>query len=268
MYSSYVFASTEVPEPCLEVVQCTKPQRPTSLPIQPFVLQPAGKQNSNILGSLIDHYMSHKHGASKSSDMSSHLASSPLENYTSIHLEVASCSDTCSTCTPTPNKSHIWLHWAPPSPLFLHDHPDLKYRILKTIEPSLTTKSPGANTCLDQTHPTLNPCQTCQEMSVLKPFSNNVQSYHPDQAVSHRAITSVTSLTTDTFSNLPGVLQAHPTEELSTAAFAFGPKKPPCKFSFTIFRYNYYGFIYFSYPAMYVQASWRKNSISMVTHPL
>ncbi|KAG7322918.1 hypothetical protein KOW79_014264 [Hemibagrus wyckioides] len=244
----------EVPEPCLDVVQCTKPQRPTSLPIQPFVLQPPGKQTSNILGSLIDHYMSHKHGASKSSDMSSHLASSPLDNYTSIHLEVASCSDNCSTCTPTPNEPHIWPHWAPPSPLFLHAHPDLKYRILNTIEPSLTNKSPGANhTCLDQTHPTLNPCQTGQEMSILKPFSNNVRSYHPDQAVSHRAsqkfpapeprmqeehvfshytsspaITSVTSLTTDTFFNLPGVLHAHPTEELNTTAFAFGPKKLPC----------------------------------------
>ncbi|KAK3521904.1 hypothetical protein QTP70_018992, partial [Hemibagrus guttatus] len=252
----------EVPESCLEVVQHTKPQRPTSLPIQPFVLQPPGKQTSNIMGSLIDHYMSHKHGASKSSDLSSHLASSPLDNYTSIHLEVASCSDTCSTCTPTPNEPHIWPHWVPPRPLFLYAHPDLKYRIINTEEPSLPDKRPGAiHTCLDQTHPTLNLCGTGHEKAVLKPFSNNVQSYHPDQAGSHRtsqkfpapeprmqenhvfphyssspAITSVTALTSDTSfrllgagqSNSDAVLQAHNTEALNTAAFAFGPKTLPC----------------------------------------
>ncbi|KAB5543793.1 hypothetical protein PHYPO_G00083710 [Pangasianodon hypophthalmus] len=247
-----------VPESCLEVVHYTKPQRPTSLPIQPFVLQPpSGKQSSKALASLINHYMSHKHGASKGTDLPSHLAPSPLENYSSIHLEVTSCSDTCSTCTPTTIEPHIRPHWAPPSPLFFQAQPDLKYRSTKTVEPNLPNKSPGANdTCLDQTYPTLKPGVTGQEKTSLKCFPNkHLQSFLPEQAGSHQtppkcllpeprmqeenvfphyslspAITSVTCLTSDNTFILPGagrnnsdaVLQAHTNEKL------FGPKNLPC----------------------------------------
>ncbi|KAK2823740.1 hypothetical protein Q7C36_020340 [Tachysurus vachellii] len=251
--------SLEVPESCLEVVQYNKPQRPTSLPIQPFVLQPpSGKQTISVLGSLIDHYMNHKHGSSKSSDLPSNLASSPLDNYSFVHLEAASCTDTCSTCTPTPCEPHICPHWAPPISLSFQSDPDHKYRITATEEPSLPDKSPEANhTCLDQTYPSLNPSETGQET-----FSNkHVQSFHAEQFGSHRtspkfiapetrpqdelvypyyssspAITSVTSLTSVTSFIIPGagqsssdaVLQAHTTQDLNTTAFAFGPKKPHC----------------------------------------
>lgn len=255
IYPSCVFYYTEVPESCLEVVQYNKLQRPTSLPIQPFVLQPpSGKQTSNVLGSLIDHYMSHKHGSSKSSDLPSHLASSPLDNYSFAHLEAASCTDTCSTCTPTPCEPHMSFQ----------SDPDHKYRITATEEPSLPDKSPEANhTCLDQTYPSLNLSETGQEKNLLQTFSNkHVQSFHAEQFGSHRtsqkfiapetrpqnelvypyyssspAITSVTSLTSVTSFVIPGagqsssdaVLKAHTTQDLNTTAIAFGPKKPHCK---------------------------------------
>lgn len=244
------------------MVHDTKPQRPTSLPIQPFVLQPpSGEQSRKAPGSLINHYMSRKHGASQSTDLPSRLALSLLDNYSSIHLEVPSCSGTCSTCTPTP---HIRPHWAPPSPLFFQANPDLKYKSTNTIQPNLPDKSPGPNdTCLDQTYPTLKQCVTGQEKMSLKSFPNkHLQNFLPEQAGSHQtppkclaqeprtqeehvfphyslspAITSVTSLTSDTSFILPGagrsnsdaVPQAQTNGELNTADFhIFGPKKLPC----------------------------------------
>lgn len=266
IYPSCGFAYTGDPESCLEVD--TKLQRPTSLPIQPFVFQASsGKHPAKALGSLISHYMNHKYGASKSTDLPSNLSLSPLDNYSSIHLKAASCSDTCSTCTPTPNEPHIRPHWAPPGPLFFQAHPDLKYT--KATEPSLPYKSPEANdTCLDQTNPSLKPRVTGQEKTSLKSFPKK-QSFLPKQAGLHQtppkylapeprmqvkhafphyslspAITSVTSLTSETSiippgtgrSNSEAVVQTHTSEVLNTAAiYNFGPQKLPCRIFKNIF---------------------------------
>lgn len=89
----------------------SRDQRPTSLPIQPFVLQlPSGKQQKP-LGSLLNQYLSHgkssgSHhrgkGKGKGKAVPSYLRPSPLGGYSALHLEAASSSDTCSTCTPSP----------------------------------------------------------------------------------------------------------------------------------------------------------------------
>lgn len=258
------FAYTGAPESCLEVPQ--KPQRPTSLPIQPFVLQPPpGKQSSNALGSLINHYMSQKHGASKKSiNLLDHLALSSLNNCSYIDLEVASCTDTCSTCTPTPVEPHVRPHWAPPSPLFFQTQLHLKYKSTMANEPNLLENSRGAkDNFLDQTNPSLKRCMTCQEKTSLKSFPDeNLQGFLTEQVGSHQTpptclapepgmqekhahphsslspvITSVTSLTSDTSiilsgagqSNSDAVRQTLTNEELNTAAtYIFGPKNLPC----------------------------------------
>uniref|UniRef100_A0A1A7WZ04 RUN and SH3 domain containing 2 n=1 Tax=Iconisemion striatum TaxID=60296 RepID=A0A1A7WZ04_9TELE len=103
-----------------EGVCYNKPQRPTSLPIQPFVLLPTGKPQH--LGGLLEQYMSHKSskpGSSqnglkfneKSSQRLSDLHSSSTGSNCPIFLEAPSSSDTCSTCTPSPQcpiRRHTW----------------------------------------------------------------------------------------------------------------------------------------------------------------
>nr|XP_033501874.1 iporin [Epinephelus lanceolatus] len=95
------------------VVRYSKAQRPTSLPIQPLVLVPAGKPQTQHLGCLLEQYMnqkSNKSGSSqpglkfkgKSSQCFSNLQPSPMGNHCPIFLEAPSSSDTCSTCTPSP----------------------------------------------------------------------------------------------------------------------------------------------------------------------
>ncbi|XP_029301318.1 iporin isoform X2 [Cottoperca gobio] len=95
------------------VVRYSKAQRPTSLPIQPFVLVPAGKPQTQHLGCLLEQYINQKSTKSggsqpglkfkgKSSQCFSNLQPSPMGNHCPIFLEAPSSSDTCSTCTPSP----------------------------------------------------------------------------------------------------------------------------------------------------------------------
>ncbi|KAM4634104.1 AP-4 complex accessory subunit RUSC2 [Polymixia lowei] len=103
------------------VVRYSKAQRPTSLPIQPFVLLPTGKPQTQHLGSLLDQYISKSSKSSSSQPGSkckgkgnrllAHLQPSPLGNHGPILLEAPSSSDTCSTCTPSPecfNQRRTW----------------------------------------------------------------------------------------------------------------------------------------------------------------
>lgn len=96
-----------------EVIRYSKAQRPTSLPIQPFVLIPADKPQSPHLGCLLEQYMNQKSskcGSSKpslkfkgkSSQCFPNLQPSPVNSHCPIFLEAPSSSDTCSTCTPSP----------------------------------------------------------------------------------------------------------------------------------------------------------------------
>ncbi|XP_034048049.1 iporin [Thalassophryne amazonica] len=100
-------------------VRYNKAQRPTSLPIQPFVLAPAGKppSQSQHLGCLLEQYMNRKSSKYSSSQPrckftgKTSFQASPKGSHCSIFPEAPSSSDTCSTCTPSPEcfgHRHIW----------------------------------------------------------------------------------------------------------------------------------------------------------------
>ncbi|KAM7369086.1 hypothetical protein PAMP_013383 [Pampus punctatissimus] len=107
------------------MVRYSKAQRPTSLPIQPFVLIPSGKpqaQQAQHLGCLLEQYINQKSSKSSSSRSGfkfkgkrsqcfSNLQLSPMGSHCPIFLEAPSSSDSCSTCTPTPecfSRRHTW----------------------------------------------------------------------------------------------------------------------------------------------------------------
>nr|XP_043868762.1 iporin [Solea senegalensis] len=109
------------------VVRYSKAQRPTSLPIQPFVLSPAAKSQSQTqhLGCLLEQYINQKssksksfrpgfNGKSKTSLCFSNLQPSPMGSYCPILLEAPSSTDTCSTCTPSPecfSRRRTWCQF-------------------------------------------------------------------------------------------------------------------------------------------------------------
>ncbi|XP_028319466.1 iporin [Gouania willdenowi] len=106
----------------------SKAQRPTSLPIQPFVLVPSGKAQTQAqhLGGLLEQYMNQKSNNTESSqpgskfrEKSSHCVSNAqllsMKSYYSIILEAPSSSDTCSTCTPSPECFSRRYTWSQPS---------------------------------------------------------------------------------------------------------------------------------------------------------
>ncbi|XP_074547151.1 AP-4 complex accessory subunit RUSC2 [Halichoeres trimaculatus] len=104
------------------VVRYSKAQRPTSLPIQPFVLVPADKPQPQHLGCLLDQYINQKTNKSSStqsgfkfkgkrSQCFTNLQLSPMGSACPVFLEAPSSSDTCSTCTPSPecfSRRHTW----------------------------------------------------------------------------------------------------------------------------------------------------------------
>ncbi|KAK7896287.1 hypothetical protein WMY93_021612 [Mugilogobius chulae] len=102
------------------LVRFTKAQRPTSLPIQPFVLVPTEKPpaRSELLGGLLEQYIHQKNRVSsqpsftfrgKRSQCFTNMQLSPMGSQCPIFLEAPSSSDTCSTCTPSPDCfRHVW----------------------------------------------------------------------------------------------------------------------------------------------------------------
>ncbi|KAI4876348.1 hypothetical protein NFI96_017813, partial [Prochilodus magdalenae] len=213
-----------------DVVRYTKAQRPTFLPIQPFVFQlPSGKQHSKGLGSLLNQYISHRHvkpstskSTGKCKGLASFLRPSSLGSYSSVHLETATSSDTCSTCSPSPVQPYSHTHWAQPSTLLIQNHPESDQRksTPNTLNPKLPVKSPRADQILpatkqswsglQETSPrsflTMEPLQhPCPELvsPVLKEELTTPKSGTQEQSVdanhsSSPAITSVTSLTSET----------------------------------------------------------------------
>ncbi|XP_077352705.1 uncharacterized protein LOC144001924 [Festucalex cinctus] len=81
-----------------------RPQRPTSLPIQPIVLGPSDEHHAKArqLGCLVEQYMKQKH-SKKSDSFKPNPKPSSVSNHCSIFMEACSSSDTCSTCTPSPD---------------------------------------------------------------------------------------------------------------------------------------------------------------------
>lgn len=101
------------------MIRYSKAQRPTSLPIQPFVLIPADKPQSQNLGCLLEQYMNQKSSKcdssqpclkskDKSSQCFSNIQASPRNSHCPILLEAPLSSDTCSTCTPSPECFMTW----------------------------------------------------------------------------------------------------------------------------------------------------------------
>ncbi|XP_056322114.1 AP-4 complex accessory subunit RUSC2 [Danio aesculapii] len=245
-----------------EVVRYTKAQRPNFLPIQPFVLQaPSGKQQSKALGSLLNQYISHKYsnpGPSKATCKSKatphHLQPSSLDSSSTIHLEAATSSDTCSTCTSSPILPNNHPPCTQPCTLLGLIHQDLMNRnpLMSPNRKSRSPRSPeqpddsqkpcssqtllsqkqlysgqrGSENCLPEQMPLV---QT-QTNSVLKEeTTGSLDASHPLHQNSSPAITSVTSLTSITSLISLSATGWKSNEELTTNAYhIFGPKKSPC----------------------------------------
>lgn len=106
LLGAFSFGNTEV--------RYSKAQRPNSLPIQPFVLNPADKPQPQTqrLGCLLEQYINQKTSKSssqpvlqyrtKSSQCFTSNQLSPMGSHCPIFLAAPSSSDTCSTCTPSP----------------------------------------------------------------------------------------------------------------------------------------------------------------------
>ncbi|XP_077479534.1 uncharacterized protein LOC144091233 isoform X2 [Stigmatopora argus] len=100
------------------LIGSNKPRRPTSLPIQPIVLDPRDKCQSNTqpLGCLVEQYYMKQKKSKKScsSQPGFKLKSKPysINNHFSISLGDGSSSDTCSTCSPSPECVHGRNMWS------------------------------------------------------------------------------------------------------------------------------------------------------------
>ncbi|KAL7836171.1 hypothetical protein AOLI_G00274550 [Acnodon oligacanthus] len=104
------------------VVRYSKDQRPTTLPIQPFTFQHQfGKSQAKPLLPLLDEYINHMQARGASAPeggeedpeedhgrphaTSAAVRPSPLGSYSPVRLQGApSCSGSCSTCSPTPER--------------------------------------------------------------------------------------------------------------------------------------------------------------------
>lgn len=255
-----------------EVVRYTKAQRPTFLPIQPFVLQaPSGKQQSKTLGSLLNQYMSHKYtkaGPSKAPCKSKvhphYVQPSPLGSSSNIHLEAATSSDSCSTCTSSPILPHNRPHCTQPSTMLGLIHQDLmnrnphmspNMRPRNPQSPEQTEGSPKACSSQSQKQPwsgkqASHNClleqvplvQTQTPPVIIEETTGPLDASHPLHQSSSPAITSVTSLTSiSSLISLPGTgqkslwpleaaSQVCTKEEPKTSAhYIFGPMRSPCK---------------------------------------
>lgn len=174
------------------MVRYSKAQRPTSLPIQPFVLVPDGKPQAQHLGCLLEQYMNQKSGKAaapqppgskfkgKRSQCFSNLQLSPMGSQYPIFLEAPSSSDTCSTCTPSPecfSRRHTWSQSSRSqrclSPLVLKS-----LDATRSSSPKLVETSPRSGTTL-----TLNVTPIPSEPGIVKiPSYQDLISLTPEQS--------------------------------------------------------------------------------------
>ncbi|XP_055064802.2 AP-4 complex accessory subunit RUSC2 [Misgurnus anguillicaudatus] len=223
-----------------DVVRYTKAQRPTSLPIQPVVLQaPSGKQQSKTLASLLNQYISLKYSRPgplkaicKSKGHTNQL--SPPGKYSTIHLEPTTSPDTCSTCTSSPVLPYSRPQCTHPCTLFgcIHQNVDLMNR-----SPDQTEGSPKA--CTGKQVYSLSFTSTNQDANCPPEQVYTKDASYPSQHGSSTSITSVTSLTSiPCLISLPrnrrrslwpfkASSQAFTNAGLSKICHYFGPIKPP-----------------------------------------
>ncbi|XP_077099110.1 AP-4 complex accessory subunit RUSC2 isoform X2 [Siphateles boraxobius] len=273
IFHNFFLVSTGACASSPEVVRYTKAQRPTFLPIQPFVLQaPSGKQQSKTLGSLLNQYMSDKYtkaGPSKAPCKSKvhphHVQPSPLGSSSNIHLEAATSSDSCSTCTSSPILPHNLPYCTQPSTMLGLIHQDLMNRN-PHLSPNMRPRNPQSP---EQTEGSPTACssqsqkqswsgkqashncfleqvplvQTRTPPVIIEETTGPLDASHPLHQSSSPAITSVISLTSSPISSLislPGTgqkslwpleasSQVCTNEEPKTNAhYIFGPMKSPC----------------------------------------
>ncbi|XP_040013996.1 iporin [Xiphias gladius] len=229
------------------VVRYSKAQRPTSLPIQPFILIPTGKPQSQTqhLGCLLEQYINQKSsksgisqpgfkGKGKSSQCFSNLQPSPMGSHCPIFLEAPSSSDTCSTCTPSPEcfrRRHTWSQSSRsqgcPNPCtsknsFDPSHPNPKPRVRVQDRTSPYSGKTQTNSFLNlisapnQSKKSVVKIPTYQDLIDLTPEQShaNLKPESPHESQNHTSYHSVFShtpptlpLTTDTHHpNLQGSL--------------------------------------------------------------
>ncbi|CAJ1070790.1 LOW QUALITY PROTEIN: iporin [Xyrichtys novacula] len=216
------------------VIRYSKAQRPTTLPIQPFVLVPADKPQTQHLGCLLDQYINQKSSKSSStqsgfkfkgkrSQCFTNLQLSPMGSACPVFLEAPSSSDTCSTCTPSPecfSRRHTWSQSSRSQgcqspctsksslqPTHTSPKPDLVQVQDKTNPNSGTTQ---ANAFLKVTptlpQPSLVKVPTYQDLINLA----TEQSYANTNAKSpNQSQTSYDSVFTNTPPTLPLIMDAH-----------------------------------------------------------
>ncbi|XP_043106556.1 iporin isoform X2 [Puntigrus tetrazona] len=212
-----------------EIVRYTKAQRPTFLPIQPFVLQaPSGKQQTKALGSLLNQYISYKYskpGPSKATCKKTayphYKQPSPLRSFSNIPPEAATSLDTCSTCTSSPVIPHNHSQCTQPCTLFGLIHQDRNPH----MSPNIRSRSPQSQeqadgspiACSSQTqisqkhswcgkllkasqnHPFQQvPIVQTQTPMIKEETAGPLDASFPIHQNSSPAITSVTSLTSKT----------------------------------------------------------------------
>ncbi|KAK2888374.1 hypothetical protein Q8A73_019822 [Channa argus] len=145
------------------VVRYSKSQRPTSLPIQPFVVIPSDKPQAQAqhLGCLLEQYINQKSskcGSSqqhfkfkgKSSHCFSDLQPSPIGSHCPIFLDAPLSSDTCSTATPSPeyfSHVHTWSQSSRSQERLSPCAPK------STLNPSHISPNPGLTRVQDKTSP-------------------------------------------------------------------------------------------------------------------
>uniref|UniRef100_A0A096LV69 Iporin-like n=1 Tax=Poecilia formosa TaxID=48698 RepID=A0A096LV69_POEFO len=164
-----------------EMGRCSKPRRPTSLPIQPFVLLPTEKPQCQppLLGGLLDQYLNQKSSKPASSPNGlkskekrsrclSELQPSPVESLCPIFLEAASNSDTCSTCTPSPKCFGRRHMWSPKSQRASRE------ANLKPMAES--QESSSLNSATTNNQPNVVRIPVCQDRITLQPEPNQVTS--------------------------------------------------------------------------------------------
>ncbi|XP_034752480.1 iporin isoform X2 [Etheostoma cragini] len=157
------------------VVRYGKAQRPTSLPIQPFVLVPTGQPRTQHLGCLLEQYINQKSSKSgssqpglkfkgKHSQCFSNLQSSPMGNHCPIFLEAPSSSDTCSTCTPSPECFSRRCAWSQSSRIQAHQSPCTSK---SSLNPTQSRSKPTLDQEQDETSPYSGKTQTTNFLNLF-----------------------------------------------------------------------------------------------------
>ncbi|XP_057675839.1 AP-4 complex accessory subunit RUSC2 [Corythoichthys intestinalis] len=153
-----------------------KPQRPTSLPIQPIVLDKRHAKTQQ-LGCLVEQYMKQKNSKKTCSSQPGLKLKSkpyPVDDHFSIFLGDCSSSDTCSTCSPSPDCVTSQNMWSQPhySPRTTKTSKDLNQTNSKFNQD--THPQTGSELLLGQCQPKFVRIPTYQDLvSLSTPIENH-----------------------------------------------------------------------------------------------